>query len=149
MRAINRIIIHCTATKLFADTTVDDLYRWHVEERGWSHIGYHYYIDQKGTIHTCRPIEMIGAHALGHNEDSIGICLEGGLSATTGKPEDTRTMEQRESLRLLLSSLVSLYDIKVTNIIGHNEISNRDCPCFDVASLRQSLHMYNPLLFRM
>lgn len=147
MRKIDTIIIHCTATKLSMNTTTNDLYRWHVEERGWSHIGYHFYIDQRGKVHTCRPLEMIGAHAKGHNETSIGVCLEGGLSETTGKPADTRTLAQRGSLIKLIETLSETFSIQTKNIIGHNEIANRDCPCFDVARIREHLHTANPLLF--
>lgn len=147
MRTIDTIIIHCTATKLSMNTTTNDLYRWHVEDRGWSHIGYHYYIDQRGKVHTCRPLAMIGAHAKGHNETSIGICLEGGLSETTGKPADTRTLAQRGSLIKLIETLSKTFPIHTQKIIGHNEIANKDCPCFDVSCIREHLHTANPLLF--
>lgn len=147
MRAIDTIIIHCTDTKLSRHATTADLHKWHVVDRGWAHIGYHYYIDQFGAIHTCRPEAMIGAHAKGHNATSIGICLEGGKSEATGEPLDTRTIEQRIALRELILELAEKYNIKVSNIIGHNEISDKACPCFDVAPLREHLHNSNPLLF--
>lgn len=147
MRAIDTIIVHCTDTKLSANTTIADLYKWHVVDKGWSCIGYHFYIDQKGTIHTCRPLEMIGAHAKGHNKTSIGICLEGGVSETTGKHADTRTLAQRGSLITLIEKLANQYSIHTNNIIGHNEISSKACPCFDVSHIREHLHTANPLLF--
>lgn len=147
MRAIDTIIIHCTDTKLSNPTTTNDLYRWHVEEKGWSHIGYHFYIDQKGKVYACRPIEMIGAHAKGYNASSIGICLEGGVSETTGKHADTRTLAQRGSLITLIEKLAQQYSIQTNNIIGHNEISSKACPCFDVSHIREHLHTANPLLF--
>ena len=44
MRAIHKIIIHCTATREGDDISVDTIRRWHLA-RGWSDIGYHYVID--------------------------------------------------------------------------------------------------------
>ena len=38
MRKISKFIIHCTATKKEFDVTVEDLRKWHVEERGWKDI---------------------------------------------------------------------------------------------------------------
>ena len=44
MRSINEIIIHCSATREGQDISVDTIKKWHVEGRGWSDIGYHFYI---------------------------------------------------------------------------------------------------------
>lgn len=99
MRKISKIIIHCSATKEGKDYTVVDIDRWH-RQRGFQMIGYNYIIRIDGTIEIGRPIEMVGAHCVGHNRNSIGICYIGGLSSD-GKPKDTRTKEQKESLRAL------------------------------------------------
>ena len=48
MRKINKIIIHCTATPKGREVTKEHLRQWHVEERGWSDIGYHFFIDLAG-----------------------------------------------------------------------------------------------------
>ena len=80
MRKINKIIIHCTATPEGREVTKEDLYKWHVEQRGWSDIGYHFFIDLNGDLHECRPIEIAGAHTKGNNLDSIGIAYAGGMN---------------------------------------------------------------------
>lgn len=77
MRAIHKIIIHCTATREGDDISVDTIRRWHLN-RGWSDIGYHYVIDIKGNINAGRPIELMGAHTKGQNKYSIGIAYVGG-----------------------------------------------------------------------
>ena len=48
MRQINKIIVHCSATREGQDISVDTIRKWHVEGRGWSDIGYHFYIDING-----------------------------------------------------------------------------------------------------
>jgi N-acetylmuramoyl-L-alanine amidase len=80
MRKVNKIIIHCTATPEGRDVSIDEVRRWHVKERGWRDVGYHFLIRLDGTVEEGRPIEMTGAHTRGHNWDSIGIAYAGGMS---------------------------------------------------------------------
>ena len=61
-RKINKIIIHCTATPEGRQIDIDDVRRWHIEERGWSDVGYHFLILLDGTIQIGRPLERSGAH---------------------------------------------------------------------------------------
>jgi len=81
MRTINKIIVHCSATREGENYTVDTIRSWHVDGRGWSDIGYHFYIDLYGEIHKGRDIAKIGAHSKGQNRNSIGICYCGGVEA--------------------------------------------------------------------
>ena len=127
MRKITEIIIHCSATPEGRDYTVEDIDRWH-RAQGWQCIGYHYVIYRDGTIHPGRPIEIAGAHCLGHNAHSIGICYIGGLRQ--GLPADTRTPAQRTSLLSLIKQLKTAYP--EATIHGHNEFAQKACPCFDV-----------------
>ena len=99
MRQINKIIIHCTATKEGQFVDVAEVTKWH-KARGFNTIGYHYLIGLNGEIWTGRPLEQAGAHTEGYNANSIGICYVGGLDANS-KPKDTRTRFQRRSFRHL------------------------------------------------
>lgn len=128
MRTINKIIIHCSATPEGREVTVADIDRWH-RERGFTQIGYHYIIYLDGTIHKGRAEHIVGAHCLGQNQTSIGICYIGGLDKN-GKPKDTRTMKQKLALLDLLTHLVVKYPN--ATIHGHNEFASKDCPCFSV-----------------
>ena len=75
-------------------------------------------------------MEMIGAHVVGHNRHSIGICYEGGLNSA-GEPEDTRTPEQKVTLRKLLEELHRKFPKAL--IVGHRDLNpGKRCPCFDV-----------------
>ena len=50
MRSINEIIVHCSATREGQHIPVETIKKWHVEGRGWSDIGYHFYVELDGTI---------------------------------------------------------------------------------------------------
>jgi N-acetylmuramoyl-L-alanine amidase len=129
MRAIHKIIIHCTATREGDDISVDTIRRWHLA-RGWSDIGYHYVIDIKGSINAGRPIELMGSHTRGFNKGSIGIAYVGGVEADGKTPKDTRTKAQKDSIIRLVKKLKGCYP-DVT-IHGHNEFSNKACPSYNV-----------------
>lgn len=130
MRTINLIVIHCSATDEGKDYSVEEITRWH-RARGFRTIGYHFLIHQDGSIdgkaEGCRSIMEIGAHAKGYNRRSIGICYIGGL--LYGEPADTRTAAQINAMRCLVKALQSIFP---SDVIGHNEVSNKACPCFNV-----------------
>jgi N-acetylmuramoyl-L-alanine amidase len=128
MRKINKIIVHSTATPEGRDVSVDEVRRWHVEENGWSDIGYHFLIALDGTVEEGRPIERTGAHTLRHNWDSIGVAYVGGMSIDLGKATDTRTEDQKEAL---VDLLVELKDAYGGTVYGHRDFSNKECPGFD------------------
>ena len=132
MREINKIIIHCSATREGENFEVAEIRKWHVEGRGWSDIGYHFYIDLYGEIHKGRDINKIGAHCKGHNRNSIGICYCGGVEADGKTPKDTRTETQKESLLAVLRTLKAMYP--EASIYSHNEFANKACPSFDATN---------------
>ena len=128
MRTINEIIVHCTATPEGKDYTVDDITRWH-KERGFKTIGYHYVVYRDGSVHEGRPLAEVGAHCKGHNAHSIGVCYVGGLTADGRKAKDTRTLEQKEALVLLLVRLKTQFPL--AKIHGHRDFAAKECPSFD------------------
>ena len=129
MREINKIIVHCSATREGENFDVAEIRKWHVEGRGWSDIGYHFYIDLYGEIHKGRDISKIGAHCKGHNRNSIGICYCGGVEADGKTPKDTRLECQKESLIAVLRTLKAMYPNAV--IHSHNDFANKACPSFN------------------
>lgn len=129
MRKITKIIVHCSATPEGRDYTVADIDRWH-KQRGWKGIGYHFVIYRDGSVHPGRKIEEIGAHCVGQNANSIGICYIGGLAADGKTPKDTRTPAQKAALRSLINELKAKFP--GITVHGHREFANKACPCFDV-----------------
>lgn len=130
MRTIDKIIIHCSATPEDMDIGRDEIDRWH-RERGWLGIGYHYVVRRDGTVEEGRPENQVGAHVYGHNKNSIGICMIGGIDADDhDKAEDNYTDAQWEALTPLVENLLGRYPD--ADVLGHNELAAKACPCFDV-----------------
>lgn len=90
MRSIDLIVVHCSATPNGVWISPEQIDAWHAA-RGFKrgpeavvgfrpslpHIGYHWVITADGTGWPCRAYDEIGAHALGFNATSIGICMTG------------------------------------------------------------------------
>lgn len=129
MRVLNRIILHCTATPEGKHFDVDTIRRWHVKDRGWRDIGYHYVIYLDGSVHEGRPLEQVGAHTSGHNKDSIGIVYVGGCDAKM-KAKDTLNEAQEVSMVNLIKALREEHG--EMSLHGHNEFAAKACPSFDV-----------------
>lgn len=135
-RVINEIIVHCSATPEGRDFTVADITRWH-KKRGFTTIGYHYVIYRDGSIHNGRDINVGGAHCIGHNAHSIGICYIGGCKTDGHTPKDTRTEEQKKTLLSMLKKLRVIYP--KAKIYGHRDFANKACPSFDATKEFQNI----------
>lgn len=110
------LIFHHTAIKEIDVIGIDQLHK----NKGWSGIGYNYFIDKKGIIYKGRDENAVGAHTLGFNDISIGICLEGDFECQYPNEKQINSLEKL-SLYLCLK-----YDIK--DIIGHNDVGDTLCP---------------------
>ena len=131
MRIITLLIVHCSAVRPGQRSSAKDINGWH-REKGWNGIGYHYVVRRDGSIELGRPLEEIGAHCVGHNSHSIGICYEGGLNEL-GEEADTRTPEQKVALRKLLEELHEQFPKAL--IVGHHDLNpGKKCPCYDVVT---------------
>lgn len=126
----NWIVVHCSATQAKADIGAAEIDRWH-RQRGWQCIGYHYVIRRDGTLETGRDDRVVGAHVEGHNSDSVGICMAGGIDAE-GKAENNFTEAQFATLRRLCHELKIKYPAAIVQ--GHRDFPGvkKDCPCFPV-----------------
>lgn len=127
-RDIDLIVVHCTATRPNQNVSMTELNRWFVE-KDYSSIGYHYVISRDGNINNTRPITQQGAHALGYNAKSIGISLMGGVDDNL-TPENNFTTAQFSSLTSLIRKFAGT--LQNLHVIGHNQISSKACPSFDV-----------------
>jgi N-acetyl-anhydromuramyl-L-alanine amidase AmpD len=138
VRPLNEIIVHCTATRpdwWGTRTTaqkVAEVRRWHIQDRKWSDIGYHFLIDRNGTVVAGRPLQTVGAHTQGHNTGTIGISLFGGHgSSATDAFAENYTPEQDKALRDLIAHLRTNYP-SITKVSGHNQYAAKACPGFNV-----------------
>ena len=144
MKKVTHIIIHCSYSHWGCRNEIE---KWHLE-RGFKEIGYNFVIlngrydhddyipSLDGAIEVGRDIDVVGAHALGYNGISIGICLIG--------KDGQFTSRQMIALMALVRDLMSIYVIPKSNVIGHNETPHaieigKTCPQFEVKTLRKSL----------
>jgi hypothetical protein len=137
MRVIDEISIHCSATRpsWMAHNSLPDklaeIRRWHVDENGWSDVGYHFVMDRDGSIIVARPLDRTGALIRGFNKRKVGICLIGGHGGSERDDFlDNFTAAQEASLRDFIQDMKGkLGPLKVS---GHNQYANKACPCFHV-----------------
>jgi N-acetylmuramoyl-L-alanine amidase len=122
MRKIKKFIVHCSATPNDRDVSSSDIKGWHVNDNGWSDIGYHFVIRCNGCLEFGRPVDKIGAHTKGQNTDSIGVCMIG---------TDEFTQQQFSTL----NKLWEMFKITYNGIecFGHRDFTDKKtCPNFDV-----------------
>lgn len=126
-RPISELIVHYSATPKGMEVDAEKIREWHVTDRGWRDIGYHFVIGYDGKVEIGRDIAETGAHCAQHNFESIGICYVGGLNEA-GKPADTRTKEQKVALRAVLAVLKSIFP--EAKVYGHKDLQPTACPGF-------------------
>ncbi|MHB8632081.1 MAG: N-acetylmuramoyl-L-alanine amidase, partial [Candidatus Limnocylindria bacterium] len=90
-KRVQKAIVHHTAgddggTNVAA--TIRGIYYFHAVTRGWGDIGYNYLVDKYGNIWTGRSggDHVIGGHAYGWNNGSIGVAAIGTYSSTSPTP---------------------------------------------------------------
>jgi N-acetylmuramoyl-L-alanine amidase len=161
-REVNLVVIHCSASpngvSLFEGSFGDPHFKtpaqvidgWHAgrgfrralqwrqrQNESLAAIGYHFLVYIDGTIVAGRHLDEVGAHVVGNNLTSIGVCVIG---------TDRFTAEQWNALAGLVESLRKKYP--GARICGHRDLSPdqdndglvepwewlKTCPGFDVAA---------------
>jgi N-acetylmuramoyl-L-alanine amidase len=139
------IMIHCLDTPKgwrkgqSAIQIMKEVRRWHVVERGWSAEAYAMLCTYSGDTAKGRDLdgdgdvwEETGAGARGWNTNTIHLALQGGKGGSaTDKFEDHYTPAQDKWLRETTSEIQRLAGRKM-DVIGHNEVAAKACPCFNV-----------------
>ena len=133
---VKLLIVHCSATRCDLNFSVERLIETGVEKFGQP--SYHWYVRRNGNLIPILPETVRGAHAVGYNRYSLGICYEGGIN-TKGEKADTRTPQQKASLYELLKQLHR--DYPKARIIGHRELPHvaKNCPGFTASTEYASL----------
>lgn len=151
MSALTHIILHCSASE-FGDAAL--IREWH-KAKGWKDIGYHKVIlngrisktetdpMRVGEIQDGRPLDgdnfispdEVGAHTLGYNVRSIGICL---IGVKVFKPYQMRMAKS------LVYELMCKHKIPVENVLGHCETKSgkaegKTCPNIDMEWFRSQV----------
>lgn len=112
----DEIILHHAEA---SHASVEEVNRWHLE-RGWTCIGYHFYVRKDGKVYRGRPEWAVGAHAQGHNSRAIGICCEGAYMT------ETMPAAQLAALKSLIAEMMAKY--KGAKLLRHCDVNSTDCP---------------------
>jgi len=131
MREIKYIVIHCTASK--PNTTKEAILNYWKNTLKWKTVGYHRLIDANGIIHELAKYEQITNGVKGYNSESIHFSYIGGIDES-GRPKDTRTIKQKESLLYLIKQAKKQFPNAIVQ--GHKDFKGvvKACPSFDAKS---------------
>lgn len=153
MKKIKYVIVHESESTWGCASIIR---QWHIE-RGFRDIGYNvvvlnghissdnfYMPSLNGSIEIGRPFDgdsfieenEQGAHALGYNAESFGVCMIGKSGQFTSA--------QTKNLLNLLTDLINQYQIRVDDILGHYETRSgreqgKTCPDMDMRLFRRTL----------
>lgn len=165
MNTPKKIITH-TAVSLTSHT-VEDVDDWHkVRWPGFTskifkntnneffHVGYHYVIEWDGTITQTRGNNEEGAHCIGMNKSSIGICFMGNGDVHLPSPEQVKSFKE------LYTSLSKEFGLNKYDLEPHRKYANKSCHGSKLSdtffqdliiedsrkSLRQKIHMLKQIV---
>lgn len=161
MEKLKHLVIHCSATPEGRNIKGETVIGWHTAPkprgRGWRRGGYSHIIELDGNIYTYAEHDADGwveSNEMTNgvlpnkgvsNSNSLHICYIGGLSKDGKTAEDTRTLDQLQSMSEIVLRFISLYpNIK---ILGHNQVANKACPSFDVPKWLRELGVQNKNIF--
>jgi len=120
---MKQILLTLTVTAALMSSVIaaETMKSWHLA-RGFSDVGYHFFIQKDGTLEYGRDIEKTPAAQKGHNLNTLAICLH-------GLKEEKFTQAQFETLNKLASQIEHNYDN--ISFHGHCEVSKKACPVFN------------------
>jgi hypothetical protein len=121
----SKIIIHHSACGDTSSLEWNAIRRWHIDHNGWDDIGYHQGIELIGTTYESifgRPWDHVGAHTIGQNGVSLGLCLIGNFSLA----EPPRA--QLIAAAAFVSFWMRHYQIPLTEIWPHSHFNATECP---------------------
>lgn len=127
MRQVDYLVVHTAGaynarSSKVVHQTAADIDAYHREHNGWRMIGYHRFVEQDGTIMHGRRDDEIGAHAVGFNAHSLGICVSGHGDYEAFNPQ------QMSALILQLTRWCRDYHLPATRVLGHRETDEHGGP---------------------
>lgn len=138
MGKFTHLMWHCSATRRGQWIDRSHIEQWHIKGRGWSRVGYSGLVLLNGAFDILIDHDKddiiesweISNGARGWNGRTKHLCYIGGVESSR-EPADTRTITQERVMEAITKMYVMLWpDIKV---IGHNQVSRKDCPSFNVS----------------
>jgi N-acetylmuramoyl-L-alanine amidase len=146
-------VVHHTAgtnsyTRAQAPAIVRGIEVYHVEGNGWNDIGYNFLVDRYGTVYEGRgggiTRNVVGAHAEGFNNGTIGVSLIGNYAAATPPKAQVDALVSLLAWRLDVAHVDPLSTVVYTSggnakfkagklvtlraISGHRDTGPSECP---------------------
>jgi hypothetical protein len=122
---VDTLVVHHTWSPNQASyagaATVRGIQKFHMQERHWIDLGYHFILGPQGTVYRGRPESAVGAHCI-PNTGKVGISLVGDFTT------EQLTPAARAALVRLLAHLAGKYGLGVERIFGHRDFMSTDCP---------------------
>ena len=142
VRRVDQIIIHCSASRPGSGHDIEDIDAWH-RAKGWNGCGYHLVIPENGMIQQGRQLDadplpgwqpQQGAHAAGHNSNTVSVCVIGGVDHNGNPTDDYFTSQQWIALGIAVEFLTRAFP--GAEVLGHRDLPGvaKACPSFDARS---------------
>jgi N-acetylmuramoyl-L-alanine amidase len=125
-RIITHLVVHTTATH--QNSTISSILNYWKNTLGWRNPGYHIILPKEG-FSVIQDFNLISNGARGYNTNGIHISYIGGIDSNN-KPLDNRTDSQTKLIQVFIEEMIKIFPN--IRIIGHNEVSKKSCPCFQV-----------------
>jgi len=120
------IILHHSLTKDSKTVSWSAIRRYHVHKRGWAAIGYHFGVELVGESYEIlmgRMMNKVGAHCLGANGKSIGVCLVGNFDIE--EPEQSQLIVAGN----LVKTLLDVFNLDKAAVKGDSDFHpSKTCP---------------------
>lgn len=112
------IVIHHTGHPTWG---FEETRKFHINDRGWSDIGYNYFVEKNGTVKVSRGMEQ-GAHVKGHNHELLGYGFAGNFD------EQIPTKAQYLGAANHMVTIMVKYGLTEDDITKHSDYKATSCP---------------------
>jgi hypothetical protein len=137
---VKRILIHHSASVDGKIQNCGQIRRYHMVNRGWDAIGYHYIlelVEYDYEIMIGRFEDEQGAHCPegNNNREALGVCLVGNFEKYPVPPR------QWQPALKLVRQLLTNHNLTPEDVYGHRDFKNTACPgrYFDMKLFRNEL----------
>ncbi|MEM9416356.1 MAG: peptidoglycan recognition family protein [Planctomycetota bacterium] len=143
MNGIQKITIHHEGSRAVDFTAfnttaqhLDKIRKSHVNNNGWSDIGYHYIVDRAGRVWEGRATRYQGAHVGRNNENNLGVMALGNFD------RQSPTQQQLNALFDTVKKLKQQHRIPRASVKSHQEIRPTACPGRNLQRHMDALRRY-------
>lgn len=124
---ITSVVLHHTESPnqppAFERSRLVGIQRYHIEDRGWGDIAYHYLIGPSGTIYEGRDVAWQGDSGTTYDLDGrLLVCLVGNFM---------EQMPERAAIQALVETVAAQlreHGLEPTDVVTHRMVAATDCP---------------------